>query len=429
MIHKNQLQVLLPAVTTNLFLRAISILAKFALLAYLGRYTTLADLGTYGLLVTSLGLGVQLLGMEFHVFNTREILGCDEPERVILFRDQLVFHSLTYIVFLPGLSILFFTNTLPWELIIWFYILVVLEHLSLELSRLLTVLGRPVFANFIEFIRSASWVAIAITIGLQVPGYRSIETIMIFWVLGGLLSLFIGWKPLQQWDWSTTWKIRPKLGWMRKGVLVAIPFFMSSVALNTIYFSDRFILQQFRGLEQVGLYTFHQSVAGLVYTAISSGVITIIYPKLVRAFLVGDIPQYTQELKTFAMAIISATIVVSVFLILVFPFAADFMKNPQFLETRSTFFVLLLGAITHNLSFIPHYDLYARSFDRDLMWATIFAAVVNIGLNVLLIPKFGILGAAWATTVAFLSLLVTKTVLARIRSNETAKAVDYGGQN
>jgi hypothetical protein len=61
-IHKNQLQALLPAVSANLSLRAISILAKFALLAYLGRYTTL---GTYGLLITSLGLGVQLLGMEF----------------------------------------------------------------------------------------------------------------------------------------------------------------------------------------------------------------------------------------------------------------------------------------------------------------------------------------------------------------------------
>lgn len=429
MIHKNQLQALLPAVTANLSLRAISILAKFALLAYLGRYTTLADLGTYGLLVTSLGLGVQLLGMEFYIFNTREILRCDEPERVILFRDQLVFHSLTYIVFLPVLSILFFTNTLPWELITWFYILVVLEHLSQELSRLLTVLGRPVFANFIEFIRSGSWVAIVVTIGLQVPEYRSIKTIVTFWVLGGLLSLFIGWKPLQKWDWSATWKIRPRLDWMRKGVSVAIPFFMSSVALYTIYFSDRFFLQQFLGLEQVGLYTFHQSVAGLVYTAITTGVIGIIYPKLVRSFLVGDMPQYTQELKTFAMAITSATIVVSVFLILVFPFAADFMKDPQFLETRSTFLVLLLASIIQNLSFIPHYDLYARSFDRDLMWATILGAVVNIGLNVLLIPKFGILGAAWATATAFLTLLVAKTVFARIRFNETARAVDYGGQN
>ena len=429
MIHKNQLQALLPAVTANLSLRAISILAKFALLAYLGRYTTLADLGTYGLLVTSLGLGVQLLGMEFYIFNTREILGCDEPERVILFRDQLVFHSLTYIVVLPGLSILFFTNTLPWELITWFYILVVLEHLSQELSRLLTVLGRPVLGNFIEFIRSGSWIAIAVTIGLRVPEYRSIKTIVTFWVLGGLLSLFIGWKPLQKWDWSATWKIRPRLDWMRNGVSVAMPFFISSVALLTIYFSDRFILKQFLGLEQVGLYTFHQSVAGLVYTAITTGVIVILYPKLVRAFLVGNMPQYTQELKNFAIIITSGSIVVGVFLILVFPFAADFMEDPRFLETRSTFLVLLLGSIIQNLSFIPHYDLYARSFDRDLMWATIFAAVMNIGLNFLLIPKFEILGAAWATAIAFLALLVAKTVFARIRFKETARAVDYGGQN
>ena len=140
-------------------------------------------------------------------------------------------------------------------------------------------------------------------------------------------------------------------------------------------------------------------------------------------------PQYTQELKNFAIIITSGSIVVGVFLILVFPFAADFMEDPRFLETRSIFLVLLLASIIQNLSFIPHYDLYARSFDRDLMWATIFAAVMNIGLNLLLIPKFEILGAAWATAIAFLALLVAKTVFARIRFKETARAVDYGGQN
>ncbi len=63
------------------------------------------------------------------------------------------------------------------------------------------------------------------------------------------------------------------------------------------------------------------------------------------------------------------------------------------------------------------------------MWATILSAVVNIGRNFLLIPKFGILGAARATAIAFLGLLVAKTVAARIRLQETARAVDYGGQN
>jgi len=412
-------QTLLTTVTANLFLRAITILSKFALVVWLGRYMSLSDLGTYGILVTSVALSVQFLGMEFYVFNTREILGSDQVKRTTLVRDQLAFHGLGYLLFLPVISILFFINILPWSLIVWFYILLIVEHLSLEICRLLTVIGRPVLANFLEFIRTGSWVAIAIVVGLQIPEYRSVQAIVAFWILGGLLSLLIGGKPLLQWDWSATLKTRLDLDWIRKGISVSMPFFVSAAALNTIYFSDRFIIQHFQGIEQVGLYTFHQSVAGLVSTAVITGIIVIISPKLVRAFLVRDIPQYTQELKTLTLSIISGSIVISLFLILVFPFAVDFMKNPQFSETRSTFIVLLLSSIAHNLSFIPHYVLYARNFDRDLLWATLSSAVVNIGLNLLWIPKFGILGAAWATTIAFTVLMGAKLGLVKFRSKQS----------
>ena len=134
------MQALLSAVTANLFLRAITILSKFALLIWLGRYMSLSDLGTYGILVTSIALSVQFLGMEFYIFNTREILGSDQAKRTILVRDQLAFHGLAYLLFLPVFSILFFINILPWSLIVWFYILVIVEHLSLEISRFLTCL-------------------------------------------------------------------------------------------------------------------------------------------------------------------------------------------------------------------------------------------------------------------------------------------------
>ena len=128
--------------------------------------------------------------------------------------------------------------------------------------------------------------------------------------------------------------------------------------------------------------------------------------------------RYTQERKTLAVAIISGSILVSLFLILIFPYLADFMKNPQFIETRSVFFILLLGSVIQNISFVPHYDLYARSIDRDLMWSTILAAALNVVLNFLWIPKFGIIGAAWATTVAYIMLLITKSWAVAIRSKQ-----------
>src|SRR3954452_1344462 len=46
-------------------------------------------------------------------------------------------------------------------------------------------------------------------------------------------------------------------------------------------------------------------------------------------------------------------------------------------------------------------DLLTRGGTRAVAWSTLLAAVVNIGLNLVLIPMFGIIGAAAATFVAY----------------------------
>jgi peptidoglycan biosynthesis protein MviN/MurJ (putative lipid II flippase) len=43
----------------------------------------------------------------------------------------------------------------------------------------------------------------------------------------------------------------------------------------------------------------------------------------------------------------------------------------------------------------------ARSATKIAAWAALVMAGVNIGLNALLIPRFGLLGCAWATALAY----------------------------
>jgi O-antigen/teichoic acid export membrane protein len=53
--------------------------------------------------------------------------------------------------------------------------------------------------------------------------------------------------------------------------------------------------------------------------------------------------------------------------------------------------------------------------DRQVLftWAALVSLVVNIGLNLVLIPPYGYLGAAWATNLTELALLVTGWLLVR----------------
>lgn len=51
---------------------------------------------------------------------------------------------------------------------------------------------------------------------------------------------------------------------------------------------------------------------------------------------------------------------------------------------------------------------------RIVMWSSIATGIVNVSLNFLLIPKFGVVGCAWATACAFLTTCISAEFFCRI---------------
>ena len=66
-----------------------------------------------------------------------------------------------------------------------------------------------------------------------------------------------------------------------------------------------------------------------------------------------------------------------------------------------TFIVLLFSTIISAVSQLPGIALYAQKKDLALLYSTLIGCVANVLLNIILIPKFGIIGAAWATAVSY----------------------------
>lgn len=417
---------ILSAGSLNLVLRAATLLAKFVLLVYFGRYLSLYDLGAYGILSSSIALAIQLLGLDFYVFNAREILASTPARQVRMVRDQLALHGIAYIVLLPGLIVVFTSGILPWSLVGWFYVLVVLEHLSQELARLLTTIARPVLANVVEFLRMGSWAGIVVAGGIVFGAFRTVEAIVGLWALGVGVSLAVGAWGLRQWDWRSTLGVRPDVRWWLRGIRIAVPFMVGTAALKTIELSDRFILQFYHGEEQVGVFTFHQSVAGLVTTAVVTGLVMVVYPHLVRAHLQGDAGRYRHFWRLLGTGTIGGSVAAIAVLVPLFPVLTALMGKQELISTRQVFWILLGAAFFHNASMAPHYALYARHFDRDLMWAAVAPAAVNVVLSLLWIPQWGVVGAAWATAVSFSMLCGVKWVSMAVRSGSAQWARTAG---
>ncbi len=78
-----------------------------------------------------------------------------------------------------------------------------------------------------------------------------------------------------------------------------------------------------------------------------------------------------------------------------------------------TFFILNFSILIQNYMLIYYYDLYSQKKDKRILISTIIGAILNIVLNIILIPQHGITGAAIATLLSIISILITQYIFTK----------------
>jgi len=398
----------------NLGLRGISMLAKFLLIIYIGKYLSVDELGEYGLFVTTITIAIYFLGLDFYTYNTREILAKEKDERLPLIRDQFIFHLLVYVLVLPLLLTVFTMGLIQTQFIIYFYLILVFEHLSQELYRLYTTLQKPIFANFLLFMRTGLWVYAVISLWyFNFEGMMNLETVWYGWAVGSFVSVIIGIVYLKRdYDFkSLTEKI--DWYWIKNGVKVSIPFFIGTLAYKVIEFSDRYMIDYYMTKADVGIYTFFSGIANTINIIVFTLVIMIYYPLLVEQYQNKKMDMFKKTLKIFSMKTVIFSIFSSIGILLLIGFVLDFMGKLEFHNNIEVLWLLIIANIILNISFIPHYVLYAAQKDIVIRNATLIGAVINIGLNLILIESYGLAGAVIATIISFIIIFILKSYSSR----------------
>lgn len=82
-------------------------------------------------------------------------------------------------------------------------------------------------------------------------------------------------------------------------------------------------------------------------------------------------------------------------------FAVRLLYTDRFLPAVVPLFLLLPGIFSTSLARVISSDLLARGYPRVILWAGLVSLIANVALNIVLIPKLGINGAALATSASY----------------------------
>ncbi len=197
-------------------------------------------------------------------------------------------------------------------------------------------------------------------------------------------------------------RLRPRFEWplMRDWLKASLPFAMTFV-ITTIYFkSDQPILGLFRSSAEVGLYAAaYKPFEALLFIPVS--MLNVVYP-ILGVFHRESPDRLLPGVERFFKLLLLVGWPLTVGTVVLAPGFARLLAYPQ---SEPALAILGLGIV---LMFVNNAFIGAlNSIDRQAAFtgASVVSMVVNVGLNLVLIPFWGYIGAAISTVITEAVLL------------------------
>ncbi|WP_071057836.1 lipopolysaccharide biosynthesis protein [Pelistega sp. MC2] len=403
----------------NVFLRLLTLLGKFCLIFFLARLLSPSEVGLYGLLVATIAYGLYFVGLDFYTFSTRDLL--KRPINVWgeFLKSQAVLYVVTYTLFLPLSLFLFVREILPWSVFMWFWIILVLEHLNQEISRLLIAATQQYKASWLLFLRSGAWCFIVIAVMVILPESRHMELVLFLWMLSGLIAVCCGLLWLSRmglggWSKSINWV------WIWQGVRVALPFLVGTLALRGIYTLDRYWIEHSIGLDLLGVYVLFIGMSNALLAFLDAGVFVYAYPAMMRAYNNHDEEGFHKELMKMLKLTVLFCIGFAIGSYVALPILLNLLNKPIYVENQYVFWWLLASTVVFALGMIPHYALYSKGYDGILVYSNIGGLLIFI-VAVLALQNYDALLAVPISLIIvfFLVLLFKSMILLRLQDKNS----------
>jgi len=400
----------------NISLRLANIGIRFLLTIYIAKFFSIEDLGIYGLLIAGVSFAIYPLGFEFYTYSTRELINTDKAKWGAKLCTQLFFHLFLYMLFLP---IYFFIiqNTSLNDFVLYFILLVILEHANQELFRYHIIENDQLIGSCNVFIRQGIWGLAFLPISFVWEEYRNINSLLLFWAIGQCIALVFSLlnfilkskiKFIIDFNWP----------WLKASFRTILPLFIATISLRALGSLDRFLFEHYGEAAQLSAYVFYIALASLVFTIADAGVFSFRYPELIKALNESE-KAYFSVLKSMSIQVLFCCFISSTLIMTLSSWVVEWIGNVAIIEYSNMLIILLIAKNIQVLSMIPHYGMYAQKLDRKIMSINVLSFLVFI----LFVISFNSLGAIYSIPLglclAFLTMFLLKTFYCIINIDNT----------
>jgi len=191
-----------------------------------------------------------------------------------------------------------------------------------------------------------------------------------------------------------------KIKEMLKYSLPLIPLQIASFILEL---SDRYFLKEYQTLNDVGLYSLGYRFAAII---------PLFAVQPMRGFtpyifsLINTPEKCKQTLADFFRYYLAAILFISLVISMFSREAIMVMADKSYYTSWKVVYILCISYVFYGSVNLLSYaiEIVKKNWISGIFW--LFAAAINIGLNFILIPRYGILGASIATTISYFIVLL-----------------------
>lgn len=367
----------------DMTLRFLSIVAKVVLVFIAARELATDQFGIFITIQATISLYQYLAGGDISLISHRFFL-LGRLSLADLIVTQLPLQILTII--LASIAMVEnFSASRNSYLIIMVVGVLIFETITTEGQRLLVSMGKFTTANLALFIKSTGWIIPL----MAYWGWKGGEvfSLLEFWLCGLVIAaLFIVITIFLSGDIWREAKFNKELA--SEIVRKAIWILMGTLALRALFSLDRLIVEKYGGLDAVGGYGFFLGIAAAYLAILDAGVLTRIYPNIVRAVSDGDNETIYYNIK---LSIITS-IVFCVISLLLYSYFIDYLliivnKN-SYINLKYIGYISILSYSFYACSLGYYYVIYGMKKDKTILFIN-FICTIPL-LIIIIINKYDV---------------------------------------
>ena len=262
--------------------------------------------------------------------------------------------------------------------------------------------GSFVILSIMQFVANTAFI-LWFVVGLKAGAEGMLKGQMLGCGIMLPVFLFIGFKIIN---------FTVKFSIVKESLNFSLPMVPTLLCAWVLNLSDRIFIERYFSLADVGIYSLGYKIAGLVL--IIAGAFGLAYSPVFYK-LAGSHNQVAAKRTLYSYNNIYVMVILLLCFLVSF-FSKEvivILLDPKFAEAHKIVPIIALAYFISISASLLNLSIYQEKKTVAIMFIQIFGASLNIALNFLLVPNFGVYGAAYATVLSFTAILICKYLYAK----------------